>query len=61
MATRLSPVAIGPVNDVFKTFTAFSHGELPAWAWAAAVASNEKPVTFKQERRNVVPIKTLNR
>src|SRR6185437_15759196 len=43
IATRASPVAIGPVKAVCSTCTACVHGELPA-AWA-----NAEPVATRQE------------
>jgi hypothetical protein len=48
MATRPNPFAIGPVNDVCKTFTAFSQGELP---WPKAGAATKRPIAAAIRKR----------
>ncbi|MGB9434588.1 MAG: hypothetical protein WBQ89_20255 [Candidatus Acidiferrum sp.] len=51
MATKPSPFAIGPVNDVCRTLTAFSQGEVPcAWEYVPAAVESVPPTASASRR-----------
>lgn len=55
MATKLSQVAIDPVNEFFRTLTAFSQGDLVFWAKAGTAETSSTHATPPSSRRCACP------